>query len=143
MWEDLKLAKKRLHEKGLTLVIVKDSIVLFESKAHGVFAFIEALDKFGDKMRGTSVADKVVGKAIALLCIYAGVLAVYASTISAKAKQVFENHNIYFEWGRLVEKILDASGEDVCPFEKTAMEIDDPKEAYGKLKALLENLKSG
>jgi len=143
MWEDLELAKKRLHEKGLTLIIVKDSRVLFESKDHGVSAFLEALDKFGDKMRGTSVADKVVGKAIALLCIYAGIDAVYAPTISVKAKQIFENYNTHFEWDKLVEKILDAHGRDVCPFEKAVMEIDNPKEAYKKLKAILESLKSG
>ncbi|MEM2250021.1 MAG: DUF1893 domain-containing protein [Candidatus Bathyarchaeia archaeon] len=142
MLEDLELAKKKLHEKSLTLVVIKDSKVLFESKAHGVYAFLEALDKFGGKMRGTSVADKVVGKAIALLCIYARVRAVYASTISIKAKQAFENYGIYFEWGELVEKILDASGKNVCPFEKAAMKIDDPKKAYGKLKALLNSLKS-
>ena len=143
MWEDLELAKKKLHEKGLTLVIVKDSRVLFESKAHGVSAFLEALDKFWDKMRGTSVADKVIGKAIALLCIYAKVRAVYSSTISVKAKQIFENHNVHFEWDTLVEKILDAHGGDICPFEKAVMEIDNPKEAYGKLKALLESFKNG
>jgi len=143
MWEDLELAKKKLHEKGLTLVIVKDSRVLFESKAHGVSAFLEALDKFWDKMRGTSVADKVIGKAIALLCIYAKVRAVYSSTISVKAKQIFENHNVHFEWDTLVEKILDAHGGDVCPFEKAIMEIDNPKEAYEKLKALQKALKTG
>jgi len=143
MWEDLELAKKKLHEKGLTLVIVKDSRVLFESRAHGVSAFLEALDKFWDKMRGTSVADKVIGKAIALLCIYAKVRAVYSSTISVKAKQIFENHNVHFEWDTLVEKILDAHGGDVCPFEKAIMEIDNPKEAYEKLKALQKALKTG
>ena len=63
--------------------------------------------------------------------------------MSVKAKQVFENRNVHFEWGRLVEKILDASGGDVCPFEKAVMEIDNPKEAYKKLKALLESLTSG
>jgi len=104
MWEDLEYAKKRLHGKGLTLIIVKDFRVLFESKAHGVSAFLEALDKFGDKMRGTSVADKVAGKAIALLCVYAGVGAVYASTMSVKAKQVFENHNVHLSGAGLWKK---------------------------------------
>jgi hypothetical protein len=140
MREDLKIAKIKLRENGLTLVIVKDSKVLFESAFHGVSAFLKALDKLGYQMKGASVADKVVGKAIALLCVYAGVEAVYASVLSIKAKQVLEEYGVYFEWDRIVEKILDASGRDVCPFEKAAMEIDSPKEAYRKLKALLNLL---
>lgn len=136
MIEDLKTAKKRLLENGLTLVIVRDSKVLFESSAHGVSTFLEALEKLGNKMREASIADKVVGKAVALLCIYAEVRAVYASTLSIKAKQIFENYNVHLEWNRLVEKILDVSGKDVCPFEKAAIEINDPKDAYRKFKAL-------
>jgi len=140
MREDLKIAKRKLQENGLTLVIVKDSKVLFESASHGVSAFLKALDKLGYHMKGASIADKVVGKAIALLCVYAGIEAVYASVLSIKAKQVLEEYDVYLEWDRIVERILDASGGDVCPFEKAAMETDSPKEAYGKLKALLNPL---
>jgi len=140
MRQDLKIARRKLQENGLTLVIVKDSTVLFESASHGVSAFLKALDKLGYQMKGASVADKVVGKAIALLCVYAEVEAVYASILSIKAKQVLEEYGVYFEWNKIVEKILDASGRNVCPFEKAAMEIDSPKEAYGKLKALLNPL---
>ncbi|MEM3360798.1 MAG: DUF1893 domain-containing protein [Candidatus Bathyarchaeia archaeon] len=138
----MEIARKKLYKNGLTLVIVKDSKVLFESKHHGVSGFMQALEKLGDKMEGASVADKVVGKAIALLCIYAKIEAVYASTLSIKAKQVFETHGIYFECGKLVDKILNASGTDICPFEKATLEIDDHKEAYEKLKALLETFQS-
>ncbi|MEM3566356.1 MAG: DUF1893 domain-containing protein [Candidatus Bathyarchaeia archaeon] len=142
MREDLEIAKNRLRKKGLTLVVVKDSRVLFESKARGVSSFIEALDVLGDNLKDASVADKVIGKAVALLCIYAGVRAVYALTLSLEAKQVFENYKVCLEWDRLVEKILDVSGRDACPFEKAAIEIDNPEDAYRKFKALLKNLKS-
>jgi hypothetical protein len=141
MREDLEIAKRKLEENDLTLAIVKDSKVIFESKAHGVSGFLEALDKLKEKMMGASIADKVVGKAIALLCVYAQVKAVYASTMSAKAEQFLKNYGIHLKWDSLVENILDASGKDVCPFEKAATEINDPKEAYGKFKALLKILK--
>ncbi|MEM3703232.1 MAG: DUF1893 domain-containing protein [Candidatus Bathyarchaeia archaeon] len=141
MMEDLEIAKKRLCEKNLTLSIVKNSEVIFESKAHGVFSFLGAIERLGDKIRGASVADKIVGKAIALLCIYAGVKAVYAATLSRKAKQVFEKYGVQFEWDKLVEKILNASKKEICPFEKTALEINNPDEAYRKFKELLKALK--
>jgi len=78
MIRDLELAKRKLKENGLTLAIVKDSKVLFESKSRGVSGFLEALNKLKEKMMGASIADKIVGKAIALLYVYAGVKAVYA-----------------------------------------------------------------
>lgn len=142
MKKDLEKAKKRLYEKSLTIVVVKNSKVLFESEAHGISSLMEALDVLGDRMRSASVADKIVGKAAALLCIYAGVEAVYAPTMSLEAKRILEEHGIHSEWDILVEKILDASGRNICPFEKAAMKIENPKKAYEKLKAILEGIKS-
>ncbi|MGB9683881.1 MAG: DUF1893 domain-containing protein [Candidatus Bathyarchaeales archaeon] len=138
MEEDLEIAKRRLCTENLTLSIVKGSKVIFESKTHGIFSFLEAIERFGEGLKGASVADKVVGKAIALLCIYAGVKAVYAETLSRKAKPVFEKHKVHFEFGNLVEKILDASKKAMCPFEKAALKISKPEEAYRKFKALYE-----
>jgi len=141
MREDLEIAKRKLKENVLTLVIVKDSKVLFKSKSHGVSGFLKALDKLKEKIMGASIADKVVGKAMALLCVYAGVKAVYAPTMSTKAEQFLKNYGIHIEWDSLVENILDASGKDICPFEKAATEINNPEEAYAKFKALLKSLK--
>ncbi|MCS7125063.1 MAG: DUF1893 domain-containing protein [Candidatus Bathyarchaeota archaeon] len=141
--EDLEIAKNELRRKNLTLVIVKDSKVLFESKAHGVSAFLEALEKLRVQMEKASIADKVVGKAIALLSVYAGIKAVYAAILSLEARGVFEKHGVYLEWAKIVDKILDASGTDVCPFEKAAVKIENPKEAYGKFKALIKTFQNG
>jgi hypothetical protein len=51
MIRDLELAKRKLKENGLTLAIVKDSKVLFESKSHGVSGFLEALNKLKEKLK--------------------------------------------------------------------------------------------
>lgn len=134
--QDLEMAKKRINEKGLTLSIVKNTNIIFDSVSHGVTGFLEAVEKLGDKLEGASVADRVAGKAIALLCVYAKVKAVYAITLSKRAKAVFENHAIYHEQDNLVESILDVNKVGICPFEKLATEISDPAEAHERLKAL-------
>lgn len=139
--QDLEIAKIRLFENNLTLSIVKSSKVVFESRSHGIGGFLEAIEKSGDKMMGASVADKVVGKAVALLCVYAGVRAVYAGTLSIKAKTVFERNGIYLETGKIVDKILDRSGREMCPFEKASLKIDSSEEAYRKFKALMNLLR--
>lgn len=115
---DMEKAKRRLHEKGLTIVVVKDFKLLFESKARGISNLLKALDILGDCMRGASIADKIVGKAAALLCISAKVRAVYAPTMSMDAKRILEKYGVDAEWDILVEKILDSLGKDICPLRE-------------------------
>jgi len=140
--KDLEIAKKRLHEKSLTLSIVKEGDVIFETVSHGISGFLEAIEEFGDTLKGASVADRITGKAIALLCVYSKVKAVYAITISEGAKAVFENYAVYHEWDNIVENILDINKAKICPFEKLTEEISDSAEAYEKLKTFHKSFPS-
>jgi hypothetical protein len=139
--QDLEIVKKRLSEKSLTFSIAKNGDIIFETASNGILGFLEAIEKFGDILEGASVADRVAGEAIALLCVYVKVKAVYAITLSKRAKFVFEKYAIHHEWKDLVENILDANKVGLCPFEKLAGEISNPKDAYKRLKALQNSLK--
>ena len=140
---DLDIAKSTLYQKELTLTIVKEGTVLFETGSHRISGFLGAIDEFGAELEGASVADRVVGKAIALLCVYAGVRCVYAEVLSRKAKAVLEENGVPCEWKELVDTILDVNRSDVCPFEKAAVDISDPEKAYAAFKALLQSFKAG
>jgi len=139
--KDLDVARKRLREKELSLCIVKGGEVIFETASHGISGFLKAVEEFGDKLVGASVADRVVGKAIALLCVCARVARVYGSTLSEKAKALFDQNAIHVEWDELVDNVLGANKTETCPFESLASEIANPKDAYRKLKALQDSLK--
>ncbi|MEM2971078.1 MAG: DUF1893 domain-containing protein [Candidatus Bathyarchaeia archaeon] len=141
--QDLILAKKRLlNEKGITLSIVKNGEIIFECSSSGISGFLEAIEKLGEKLEDASVADTIVGKAIAFLCAYAEVKNVYAVILSKMAKEILEKHKIYHEREKLVENIMDFEA-DMCPFEKLTAEISNPSEAYKRLKALQNSLKHG
>jgi hypothetical protein len=139
---DLETAKTLLTQKQLTLAIVKNGETLFETQFHRISGFLTAIEKLGKTLENASVADKVVGKAVALLCGYAGIKAVYAETLSMKAKDVLEKAGIACEWKELVDNILDTSKNDVCPFEKEAANITNPEDAYEKFKALQQKLRA-
>jgi hypothetical protein len=140
---DLEIAKKRLNENGLTLSIVKDGKIVFETVSHGVSGFLEAIEKLRNELEGASVADRIVGKAIALLCVYAKIKAIYAKVLSENAKKVLEENMVYHEWTSLVEHILDANKTELCPFERLVAEISSPRNAYERLKALQISLRHG
>jgi hypothetical protein len=140
---DLELAKRRMRDEALTLCIAKGGKVIFEGASRGISGFLDAVESLGGKLEGASVADRVVGRAVALLCVDSRVRAVYASTLSRDAKRLFDGFSVRVEWAELVESILDAERMDTCPFERLATGIVDPKDAYGKLKALQGSLRRG
>jgi len=133
--KDLETAKMGLSERHLTLCVVKEGLVVFEGKTHGVLGFMEAVEKFKDGLDGASVADRVVGKAVALLCVYVNARAVYGATISRAARTLLEGNSVYVEWDSIVENILAADKSKTCPFEQLVDRIIDPAEAYRKLKS--------
>jgi len=139
---DLDIAKSMLFKNDFTLVIVKNGEVLFETGSHRISGFLGAIEKLDAKLEGAAVADRVAGKAIAHLCVYAGIRHVYAEVLSRKAKAVFEEHGIPCEWKELVDNILGVNRSGVCPFEKVATDISDPERAYAAFKALLQSLKA-
>ena len=139
--KDLEIAKNQLYYKQLTLAIVKNGQVLFQTDSHRISGFIGAIEKFGTQLNGASVADRVAGKALALLCVYAGIREVYAEILSRKAQEVFEENKVAVEWKEIVDNVLDLNKTGVCPFEKVAADISDPKDSYVAFKALLEKMK--
>jgi len=135
MQADLNIAKQRLSQKNLSLVIVKNSRVLFETESHGISGLLKAVKQLQDNMAGSSVADRIVGRAAALLLAYSGVVAVFAVTVSDGGIEVLKNNHVFHEFGRRVPRILDSKKVDVCPFERLVDKFSDPKEAYEELKA--------
>lgn len=128
------MAKKRLYGEGLGLSIVKEGRLVYESASRGLSGFLEAIDRGRPMLEGTSVADRVVGKAAALLCVYVRAKEVYAATLSMEARAVLERHAIRGEWGFLVNSILNVDRAGLCPFESMVAGISSPRVAYERLR---------
>ena len=137
---DLELAKSRLKERDLTLVMVKEGKVIFETGSQGVGGFLQAIEKFGRRLVASSVADRIVGAAAAMLCVYSEVSRVFAVTISGEGIGVLQDNNIIYQFENEVPNILNHDKTDICPFEKIAIGSRDPTEAYTKLKSFAESL---
>jgi len=138
---DLEIAKRQLLEKGFSLVIEKSGLVIFGTKLQGIAGFLEAIEKFGrGGLDGAFVADKVVGRAAALLCVFCGVKAVYAVVLSKGGREVLEENGVALEFESLVPSVLNKRKTDVCPFEKAVANVSRPEEAYEKLKSCMKEM---
>jgi len=139
---DLEKAKRILKEKNQSLVIVKNGRTIFSSDSSGIYSLLQAIEKLGEQLSEASAADKVVGKAAALLLAYSRVVGVYAATLSRKGLKTLSRHGIPVEYDLLVPEILDKEGKDRCPFEKLTSGIESPDHAYEAIKAHMETVKN-
>ncbi|MDE6294409.1 MAG: DUF1893 domain-containing protein [Clostridiales bacterium] len=136
--KDLQTAKFNLS--GHTICLCKSGECLY-SDSRGIAPIMNFIGE-GIDLSGYSVADKVVGKAAALLFVKCGIKSVFAKTLSEMGKEVLELFGIPYEYEVLAEKIINRAGTDICPMEKAVTNTDDPKEAYAILKAELKRLNS-
>lgn len=140
MLGDLEIAKKHLALDGKTLVLAKNGEVIASSSGQGIADLVRFVEALGDELIGASIADKVVGKAVALLVRYAGITAVYAVTMSQSAEATLEGTGIKYSYGKLIPTIMNRTGDDLCPMEKLSLPYDDPTEGFLALKALVEKM---
>ena len=138
---DLEKAKRILKERNQSLVIVKEGRIIFCLDSSGIDGILQAIEKKREDLCGASIADKVVGKAAALLFAYSHVARVYASILSRRGLKTLREHKIPVEYDLVVPEIMNKERTDTCPFEKFVSEIESPSHAFEELKAYVENLK--
>ncbi len=128
---------EKILEKLKNLLIAQEHSCVFgdeETYFYSDLKGIKPLMQFiQEGKKGYYVADKIVGKAAAYLFILLEVKAVYADTISVAGLKVLEDNNIPVYYRQLVEYIINRTGDDMCPMEKTVKDIDDPKLAHQAL----------
>ena len=96
----------------------------------------------GKDLAGFSVADKIVGKAAALLFVCAGIEEVWAEVLSEAGAEVLRAHGIPYACENLVPHIVNRKGDGICPMETTVRDISDPARAYAALKEKLAQLRA-
>jgi len=134
--DDLRLAKEVLLKDSLSFVLVKDDEILFRSKSRGIGDLLAMLDSVGGETKGASLADSIVGRAAALVCAYAKIVAVYGVSMSEGAESIFRANGIHYEFGTVVPRILNRAKDDICPFDKAVSGVEDPRVALDRLKSL-------
>ena len=127
-----------LNRERVNLYIFKGGTSLYRSAKSGIAPLIEAVEKLGTaELSGSTVVDKVVGKAAALIISYFQAREVYTHLISRSATKVLDKNRIAFYFERLTDEIKSRNGLGICPFESAVKEIDEPKVGYEKLRKLL------
>ena len=135
---DLQKAQEYLTDQGCTCVLCKGDR-LVTSHRRGVAPLLELLES-GEDFTGFSAADKVVGKATAMLYRLLGVKALWAAVISESALQALAHSGIEVHWEQKVPHIVNRAGDGPCPMEAATAHTDEPSAALEAIRATLEKL---
>lgn len=128
----LERAKLLLITTKSTIAVVSNGEV-FTSQERGVKPLLFLLKEKKGFLKGASVADKVIGKAAALLMALGEIKEVHTLIISEPAIKVFEKHNIPCFYDKKVTRIVNRAGDGLCPMESLCLDVDDPQEAFTKI----------
>ena len=129
-----------LDKEDLSLLITKNGECIFSAKEGGITPLINAIEDVGKRrLAGSSVTDRVVGKAAALLMAYCRVKEVKAKLLSEKAVLRLKKSSIPYHYRELVDEIKTRDQTGTCIFELTVAETEDPQEAYRELRAKVQH----
>jgi hypothetical protein len=134
--EDIDLARSLLEEEKWNLVIVKGGQVLFSSRERGIAPFFQAVQSMGISLHNASVADRIVGLAVAMLCLQARITSVYGGVASQGALDMLKGQAVTISSKSTVPYISNYDGTDLCPFEKLARSCQGPSQLFTALQSL-------
>lgn len=129
-----RLKEARLALKGSARCVVYNDTGIHISEERGIRPMILWLEEDPEFLRGASIADKIVGRAAAMIMVHAGVKEVYASVISNGAVEVLKDAGISCSYSMTAIAISNRRGDGICPMERAVAPIRDAKTAYETLR---------
>lgn len=131
----LEKAKSILLSSASTISVVSNGEV-FTSQERDVKPLLYLLTEKKGFLKGAFVADKVIGKAAALLMVLGEIKEVHTLIISEPAIKVFEKHNIPCFYDKKVTRIVNRTGDGLCPMETLCLDVENPQEAFERITSL-------
>ena len=133
------IAIDMIKSQKASCVTVRNGKIETKGSPRGIAYTIDLHEK--NMLCGAFVADKVVGKAAAMIFTLGKVSSCYAENLSEEALKWLTDHNIPTEYTNISEHIVNRTGDGICPMELTVQNIENEEEAIEALKKKIEELK--
>lgn len=131
-------AQALIREESASCVVMKEGRILRTAYGAGLKPLVALYDE--GALKDAVVADKIIGKAAAMVLVLGGARQVYGETISRTAVEYLKAHGIEASGGRVIDLISNRAGNGICPMERTVMDIEDPAEGLEKLRETMAAL---
>ncbi len=111
------------------------------SHARGVAPILKMVKAEPDFLKGAAVADRVIGKAAAMLLYKYGVAQIYTFVASEYAVEYLSDKSVDFTYDNTVSFIVNRDGADMCPMEKAVLGTDDADEGERLIREKIKAMK--
>lgn len=128
-----------LLRTGHTTCVLRQGDHIYQETSNGILPLLTFVEE--GKLKHSCVADKVIGKAAAMVMVYGGVKEVFALTISEHAYQYLVAHQIPVTFETKVPYIVNRHQTGMCPMEETVLHMEDEEAAYTILREKVKNMK--
>ena len=132
--ENLEIAKTTLLENDYSIVLVKENEIVNTSRKNGLLPILDLYNNDKSILESAIVADKVIGKAAALILKEANIKELYAELISENAIELLDKTNIKYKYNIKVREIRNRDNTAICPMEELALESNNADELIEKIK---------
>ena len=133
---------ERIRAGEHTCIVLQNGEVVYEAEGRGVSPLMRLYDNDITKLKNAEVADKIIGKAAAMILHLGGVKAVYGEIMSRAAVEYLSAKGIEHRYGRYVDIISNRTGNGICPIEKSVLDTDNPEEGIAVIKETIAVLMS-
>ena len=136
---NLDKAKELINTTDAVFAAVADEDVI-TSPVKGI-SFVASLCNENKDLSGYCIADKIVGKAAAMLFVLLGAKCVHAKILSESGKKFLEDNGVEFTYEVLTDMIINRTGDGMCPMENAVKDCTQPKDALKNINAAIERLR--
>lgn len=131
----------KICEKKADCIVVKDNAIIYSASGKGIKPLLNVYSENPEYLINSFVADKVIGKAAAMILCIAKVKEVYAERMSEKALELLEKHHINASYKEKVTYIQNMDRTDMCPLEKTVKDIEKLEVGMQEIIRFVEKMK--
>lgn len=132
-------AKAMILESNLSCYAYLE-VGTYTSQFTGIRPLLQPLNMDKSFFVNAFVVDKVIGKSAAFLLLYGKAKKVHAFVMSEHAKNLLDKYDIEYSYDELVPFIENNLKTDMCPMEKTVLNIEDIDEALIALNHKVQDL---
>lgn len=127
--QNLSKARQLLRTSSVSLVVVRGTYI-WQRSGRGIRPLYDLVTEEEHNLKGGALADIVIGKAAALLILYAGLTSAYARVMSRPAYNLLVHNNVDVVPDVIVEGILNRDQTGPCPMESLTTNLNIPGQAY-------------
>lgn len=121
-------AKEYMEKNNLKMVVINNDEIITQSTDRGIKPVYDVYINAYESLKGAFVADRITGKAAAMLLAQGGISGIYTDLVSEPAVEIFKEKGIKLQYKKRVPHILNRDMDGMCPIETISRNVGNVHE---------------